>query len=46
MINTTGTEWKAFDVKSVRLSKVEPLFERIDTVRIKEELERLNTQTV
>jgi methionyl-tRNA synthetase len=46
MINTTGTEWKAFDVKSVRLSKVEPLFERIDIVRIKEELEKLNTQTV
>jgi methionyl-tRNA synthetase len=46
MINTTKTDWSAFFVKSQHLSKVEPLFERIDTVRIEEELERLNHQTV
>lgn len=46
MINTTETEWRTFDVKSQHLSKVEPLFERIDPVRIEEELEKLNNQTV
>jgi methionyl-tRNA synthetase len=46
MINTKETEWRAFVVKSQHLSKVEPLFERIDPVRIEEELERLNNQTV
>lgn len=46
MINTTGTEWRAFFVTSQHLSKVEPLFERIDPIRIDEELERLNNQTI
>jgi methionyl-tRNA synthetase len=46
MINTTETEWRAFTVKSQQLSKVEPLFERIDTARMDEELQRLNNQTV
>jgi methionyl-tRNA synthetase len=46
MINTTESEWKAFLVKSKHLSNVEPLFERIDPVRIEEELKRLNNQTV
>ncbi len=46
MINISETEWRPFFVKSVHLSNVEPLFERIDPVRIEEELERLNKQTV
>jgi methionyl-tRNA synthetase len=46
MINITKTDWSAFFVKSQHLSKVEPLFERIDTLKIEEELERLNQQTV
>lgn len=46
MIYTTETEWKSFLVKSQHLSNVEPLFERIDTVRIQEEFERLNNQIV
>lgn len=46
MINAKETEWKAFVVKSQHLSKVEPLFERIELVRIEEELERLNNQTI
>jgi methionyl-tRNA synthetase len=46
MINTTESEWRAFLVKSQHLSNVEPLFERIDPVRIEEELKRLNNQTV
>ncbi|WML39537.1 methionine--tRNA ligase [Neobacillus sp. OS1-2] len=46
MISTTKTDWGPFLVKSQQLSKVEPLFERIDPVRMEEELERLNNQTV
>ncbi len=46
MVNTTETKWEAFWVKSKRLSEVQPLFERIDTVRIEEELKRLNNQTI
>jgi methionyl-tRNA synthetase len=46
MINTTESEWKAFLVKSQHLSNVETLFERIDPIRIEEELKRLNNQTV
>ncbi|MBP1916118.1 methionyl-tRNA synthetase [Lederbergia galactosidilyticus] len=46
MVNTTETKWEAFLVKSKRLSEVQPLFERIDTVRIEEELKRLNNQTI
>jgi methionyl-tRNA synthetase len=46
MINTTKTDWSAFFVKSQHLTKVEPLFERIDTLKIEEELARLNQQTV
>ncbi|WP_066309111.1 methionine--tRNA ligase [Bacillus sp. FJAT-29814] len=45
MINITETEWRAFVVPSQRLAKVEPLFERIDPVRIEEELERLKNQS-
>ncbi|WP_100333461.1 methionine--tRNA ligase [Bacillus alkalisoli] len=46
MINTTETEWKAFLVKSTHITKVEPLFERIETARIEEELQSLNNQTI
>jgi methionyl-tRNA synthetase len=46
MINTTEIEWRAFLVKSQFLSNVELLFERIDPVKIEEELEKLNNQTV
>lgn len=47
MMDVKETEWKAFMVKSQHLSKkVEPLFERIDPIRIEEELERLNSQKV
>lgn len=46
MINTTSvTEWRSFLVESQNLSNVEPLFERIDTVRIEEEFERLMKQS-
>jgi methionyl-tRNA synthetase len=45
MINTTESQWRAFLVQSQHLSNVEPLFERIDPVRIQEEVERLNMQT-
>ncbi|MBO0962914.1 methionine--tRNA ligase [Neobacillus sp. MM2021_6] len=46
MISITKTDWGPFFVKSQQLTKVEPLFERIDPVRMEEELERLNNQTV
>lgn len=46
MLSTTETRWRAFFVESQQLSKVNPLFERIDPLRIEEELERLNTQSV
>lgn len=46
MINLTNNDWSPFFVESRHLSKVEPLFERIDPVRIEEELERLKNQTV
>lgn len=46
MIDTTSTGWSAIEVTSQRVSKVKPLFERIDTARIEEELERLDKQTV
>ncbi|MEH6939859.1 methionine--tRNA ligase [Bacillus sp. JJ664] len=46
MINTTTvTEWSPFLVTSQYLSDVEPLFERIDTIRILEEFERLTKQS-
>ena len=46
MLNIIETNWKPFGVKTECLSNVKPLFERIDTARIEEELERLNHQTV
>ncbi|MBM7655598.1 methionine--tRNA ligase [Neobacillus cucumis] len=46
LISTTETEWRAFLVEPQRLSHVEPLFKRIDPVRIEEELEGLNNQLV
>lgn len=46
MLNASETNWRSFLVKPETLSNVEPLFERIDTTRIEEELERLNNQTV
>ncbi|MDR4947520.1 methionine--tRNA ligase [Neobacillus cucumis] len=46
LISTTETEWRAFLVEPQRLSDVEPLFKRIDPVRIEEELEGLNNQLV
>ncbi|WP_433744514.1 methionine--tRNA ligase [Falsibacillus pallidus] len=44
LINTSANEWKPLVVNSHQLPKVEPLFERIDTERIEEELARLNEQ--
>ncbi|MEH7095565.1 methionine--tRNA ligase [Neobacillus vireti] len=46
MLNIIEINWKSFGVETECLSNVEPLFERIDTARIEEELERLNHQTV
>ena len=46
MLNITETEWRAFLVTSQHVSNIEPLFERIDPVRIEEELDRLNQQLV
>lgn len=46
MLNIKELEWGAFVVKAQHLSKVEPLFERIDLAKIEEELEKLNNQTV
>ncbi|WP_430509172.1 methionine--tRNA ligase [Gottfriedia solisilvae] len=46
MINSTSvTDWRPFLVKSQYLSNVEPLFERIDPLKIEEELERLTKQS-
>ncbi len=45
MINIKETEWRACVEKSRHLSKVEPLFERIDPVKIEEELERLKKRS-
>jgi methionyl-tRNA synthetase len=45
IINIKGTGWKPFVVNSKHLSKVEPLFERIDKINIEIELEKLNKQT-
>lgn len=45
MINITETSWKSVSLKSQALSYVDPLFERIDTSRIEEELERLTSQS-
>lgn len=45
MLNVNESEWRAFVVTSKQLSKVEPLFERIDQAIIEQELERLNKQT-
>jgi len=46
MINSTSvTDWRPFLVKSHYLSNVEPLFERIDTLKIEEEFERLTKQS-
>ncbi len=44
MINVTENEWREVLVQSKQLSNVKPLFERIDTKRIDEELERLQRQ--
>ncbi|WP_066070920.1 methionine--tRNA ligase [Neobacillus soli] len=46
MLNTSETKWKSFAVNSQCLTNVEPLFERIDPVKINEELERLASQTL
>jgi methionyl-tRNA synthetase len=46
MINITETGWRAFLVKSQYLSNVQPLFERIDQVKMEEELERLKRQSI
>ncbi|MET3195056.1 methionine--tRNA ligase [Bacillus sp. OAE603] len=46
MINSTSeTDWRPFLVKSQYLSNVEPLFERIDTLKIEKEFERLTKQS-
>ncbi|MFC4323062.1 methionine--tRNA ligase [Litchfieldia salsa] len=44
MLQIKENEWRPFFVTSRHLQKVEPLFERIDKVRIEEELERLVKQ--
>ncbi|MCM3585747.1 methionine--tRNA ligase [Mesobacillus maritimus] len=44
MVNTQQTQWKPVKVQSQQLSKIEPIYERIDLARIEEELERLNQQ--
>jgi len=46
MLTITERNWTPFGVKSGLVSNVEPLFERIDTARIEEELEQLNNQTI
>ncbi len=46
MININETKWEEFIVKSKHLSNVQPLFERIDPVKIEEEFDRLNKQTI
>ncbi|MBY0099367.1 methionine--tRNA ligase [Mesobacillus maritimus] len=44
MIRIDETEWRPFHVLSQHLTHVEPLFERIDQVKIAEERERLTKQ--
>jgi len=44
MIRIDETEWRPFHVLSPHLTHVEPLFERIDQVKIAEERERLTKQ--
>lgn len=46
MINIKEMKWTAFQVTSQHLSNVEPLFERIDPIKIEEELDRLKKQTL
>jgi methionyl-tRNA synthetase len=46
MIRINETEWRPFHVLSQRLTYVEPLFERIDQLKIAEERERLSKQLV
>jgi methionyl-tRNA synthetase len=46
MIRINETDWRPFQVLSQRLAHVEPLFERIDQVKIAEERERLTKQLV
>ena len=46
MLNLSETNWSSYSVKPIRLSNVEPLFKRIELIRIEEELERLYSQTV
>ncbi|MGM0901851.1 MAG: methionine--tRNA ligase [Bacillota bacterium] len=46
MIHFRETDWSSVLVRSQQLTNVEPLFERIDTEKIAEELERLTKQLV
>lgn len=46
MLKISETSWNPILIKPIVLSNVEPLFERIDTGRIVEELERLTSKTV
>ncbi|MFS0882595.1 methionine--tRNA ligase [Bacillus sp. 7586-K] len=46
MLKISETSWNPFLIKPIVLSNVEPLFERIDTGKIVEELERLTSKTV
>jgi len=46
MLHITDTSWNAVYINSQILTDVEPLFGRIDVERIKEELEKLNQQTI
>ncbi|WP_404331707.1 methionine--tRNA ligase [Mesobacillus maritimus] len=46
MIHFRETDWSSVLVRSQQLTNVEPLFERIDTEKITEELERLTKQLV
>ncbi|MGV3464924.1 MAG: methionine--tRNA ligase [Heyndrickxia sp.] len=46
MLHITESDWHAFHVDTHILTNVEPLFERIDIVRMEEEVERLNIQRI
>lgn len=46
MINVVGEAWDVVKIKSHRLNKVAPLFERIDVANIEEERARLYEQSI
>jgi len=44
MLGITELKWETINLSSIRFCNVKPLFERIDLVKIDEELQRLNNQ--